>query len=71
MIFNGAIRDSHEFEVLDFGAKVVGLTAMPPLNDTTMKREAFVNFGGITFSTGDYVYADQDCVIVLNKPDHE
>lgn len=71
MIFNGAIRDSHEFEVLDFGAKVVGLTAMPPLNDTTMKREAFVSFGGITFSTGDYVYADQDCVIVLNKPDHE
>jgi regulator of RNase E activity RraA len=44
---------------------------MPPLHDTTMKRESFVSFGGITFSTGDYVYADQDCVIVLNKPDHE
>ena len=71
MIFNGAIRDSHEFEVLDFGVKVAGLTAMPPLHETQMERESFVNFGGITFNTGDYVYADQDCVIVLDKPDHE
>ena len=71
MIFNGAIRDSHEFEVLDFGVKVAGLTAMPPVHETQMERESFVNFGGITFNTGDYVYADQDCVIVLDKPDHE
>jgi regulator of ribonuclease activity A len=71
LVFNGAVRDSHEFEVLDFGVKVAGLTAMPPVKDTPMKREAFVNFGGIKFNTGDYVYADQDCVIVLDKPDHE
>jgi len=71
MIFNGAIRDSHEFEVLDFGVKVAGLTAMPPVHETQMERESLVNFGGITFNTGDYVYADQDCVIVLDKPDHE
>ena len=71
MIFNGAIRDSHEFEVLDFGVKVAGLTAMPPVHETPMERVSFVNFGGITFNTGDYVYADQDCVIVLDKPDHE
>ena len=44
---------------------------MPPVKDTPMKREALVNFGGIKFNTGHYVYADQDCVIVLDKPDHE
>ena len=71
MIFNGAIRDSHEFEVLDFGVKVAGLTAMPPVHETQMERVSFVKFGCITFNTGDYVYADQDCVIVLDKPDHE
>lgn len=53
------------------GVKVAGLTAMPPVHETPMKREPFVNFGGITFNTGDYVYADQNCVIVLDKPDHE
>jgi regulator of ribonuclease activity A len=71
MVFNGAIRDSHEFEVLDFGVKTLGLTAMPPHHVTPMVREASVTFGGIVFNTGDYLYADQDCVIVLDQPDHE
>ncbi len=70
LIFNGAIRDSHEFEVLDFGVKTLGTTAMPPVHSTPMKRAPFVSFGGIRISEGDYVYADQDCVIVLDKPDH-
>ena len=70
MVFNGAIRDSHEFEVLDFGVKTKGLTAMPPRHETPMKRENSLSLGGITINTGDYLYADQDCVIVLNKPDH-
>lgn len=71
LVFNGAIRDSHEFEVLDFGVKTLGLTAMPPRHETPMKKQAYVDFGGIRFQTGEYLYADQDCVIVLDKPDHE
>ena len=70
LVFNGAIRDSHEFEVLDFGVKTRGVTAMPPNHNTEMRREDFVTFGGIKFTTGHYLYADQDCVIVLEKPDH-
>lgn len=70
LIFNGAIRDSHEFEVLDFGVKTLGTTAMPPVHTTPITRQPFVSIGGIRISEGDYVYADQDCVIVLDKPDH-
>ncbi len=71
LVFNGAIRDSHEFEVLDFGVKTVGLTAMPPRHETSMEIQNYVEFGGIRFQAGEYLYADQDCVIVLDKPDHE
>ncbi|NQW01696.1 MAG: ribonuclease E activity regulator RraA [Rhodospirillales bacterium] len=71
LVFNGAIRDSHEFEVLDFGVKTLGLTAMPPRHTTPMVRETQLRFGGTVFNTGDYLYADQDCVIVLDQPDHE
>lgn len=71
LIFHGAIRDSHEFEVLDFGVKTLGLTAMPPRHDTEMTRQDYVSFGGIRFQNGDYLYADQDCVIVLDTQDHE
>ena len=70
LIFNGAIRDSHEFSGLDFGVKALGTTAMPPINDTTGKIDIQINFGNILIKPGDYLYADQDCVVLLENPDH-
>ena len=70
LVFNGAIRDSHEFTDLDFGVKALGTTAMPPSNEMAGVAGDVLNFGGIEFRPGDYLYADQDCVIVLDEPDH-
>lgn len=70
LIFNGAIRDGHEFAELDFGAKAVGSTAMRPRTDGIGRAGEAVVFGGIEIRPGDYVYADQDAVIVLDAPDH-
>jgi len=71
LVFNGAIRDSHEFCDLDFGVKALGTTAMPPRNDTTGKVGLSLVFGNIIFNPNDYLYADQDSVILLDGPDHE
>jgi len=71
MVFNGAIRDSHEFADLDFGVKAMGTTAMPPSNEMDGVAGDILNFGGIQFRSGAYLYADQDCVIVLDEPDHD
>ena len=70
LVFNGAIRDSHEFANLDFGVKALGTTAMPPANRTQGNINITVNFGNITFHPGDYLYADQDSIILLNNSDH-
>jgi len=70
-VINGVIRDSHEFAELDFGVKALGTTAMPPSNEAEGRVNDVVTFGGIQITPGDYIYADQDCVIVLDKPDHE
>lgn len=71
LVFNGAIRDSHEFAPLDFGVKAVGATAMPPRQNGLGRPGDTVTFGGISISPGDYLYADRDAVIVLAGPVHD
>ena len=71
LVFNGAIRDSHEFEALDFGVKATAATAMPPRRDGIGRADEALNFGGIVINPGDYVYADRDAVIVLSGPVHD
>ena len=70
LVFNGAIRDSHEFTDLDFGVKAVGATAMRPRTDGIGRQGEALVIGGITVRPGEYVYADRDAVIVLNAPVH-
>ncbi len=71
MIFNGAIRDSHEFAELDFGVKAIGTTAMPPRQAGSGRDNLAVYFGAVVFCPGDYIYADGDAVIVLKRPVHD
>ena len=71
LIFNGAIRDSHEFKDLDFGVKATLVTAMRPLRSQDEgQRDVTLNMGGIQIRSGEYCYADRDCVIVLDNPVH-
>lgn len=71
LVFNGAIRDSHEFEALDFGVKAIGATAMPPRRGAGGRVDEILNFGGIAIRPGDYLYADRDAVIVLEEAVHD
>lgn len=71
LVFNGAIRDSHEFADLDFGVKATATAAMPPRKNGIGRAGEVLNFGGIVFNPGDYLYADRDAVIVLPGPVHE
>lgn len=70
LVFNGAIRDSHEFAGLDFGVKALGVTAMPPRRGAGGRPGEPLNFGGIAIRPGDYLYADRDAVILLDGPVH-
>ncbi len=70
LIFNGCIRDQHEFEDLNIGVKAIGTTPMRPRTDGIGLEGVTVNFGNIIIEPGEYVYADADGVIVLAEPDH-
>ena len=71
LIFNGCIRDQHEFAELDFGVKAVGTSPMPPRQDGVGRAGEVLIFGNVDIHPGDYVYADVDGVIVLDGPVHE
>lgn len=71
LIFNGAIRDVHEFAELDFGTKALRCTAMRPRTDGIGKADVPLRFGGAAINPGDYIYADLDAVIVCKKQVHE
>ena len=70
LIYNGCIRDQHEFTDLDFGVKAIGTTPLRPRTDGIAKIGVPLCFGGIVINDGDYLYADADGVIVAAKPLH-
>ena len=70
LIYNGCIRDQHEFADLDFGVKAIGTTPQRPRHDGIAQAGVALYFGGVVFNEGDYVYADADGVIVAKGPLH-
>ena len=71
LVYNGCIRDQHEFADLDFGGKAIGTTPMRPRIDGIAKIGVPLYFGGIVINDGDYLYADVDGIIVAAKPLHD
>ncbi len=71
LVYNGCIRDQHEFADLDFGVKAIGATPMRPRTDGIAERGVALYFGGIVFNEGDYLYADADGVIVAPRKLHD
>jgi len=67
IIVNGCIRDSDVIETIDIG--VFALSSIPiksvkkGLGDTNVS----LNFMGITFNPGEYIYADQDGIVISKK----
>ena len=65
LVINGAIRDAVEIDAMDIGVKALG--TVPRRGERTGAGEVDVpvRFGGITFTPGHRLVADEDGVIVL------
>lgn len=65
LVINGAIRDAVEIDAMDIGIKALG--TVPRRGERTGAGEVDVpvHFGGITFTPGHRLVADEDGVIVL------
>ena len=67
VVINGAIRDSLGIDALALGVRALGATARRGWTQAEATEGAPVSFGGVTFATGDWIYADRDCVIVAES----
>ena len=64
IILNGYVRDIDETKNIDVGLFAIGTCPLRNFEKTQSKRDIELNFGGVNFNSGDYLYADNDGVII-------
>lgn len=64
----GCIRDSKAIDGMDLGIFALGTHPLKSIKKGVGERDLTVTFGGVAFVPGQYVYADEDGVIVSASP---
>jgi regulator of ribonuclease activity A len=68
VIVYGAIRDSRAIAQLPLGVWAMGTIPLKTVKRGEGQRDIPVTFGGVTFTPGHFVYADEDGMIVAPRP---
>lgn len=68
VIVNGCIRDSAAISDTAIGVKALGVHPLKTVKRNEGQRDVVVRFAGVTFTPGHYVYADEDGLLVSEKP---
>lgn len=68
IVLNGVVRDRAALEALDFGIKALGSNPMRSFADGDTEAGVTVSFGEVEFVPGQWVYSDEDGILVSNVP---
>jgi regulator of ribonuclease activity A len=68
VIIHGCIRDSAELAGMNLGLRALGTVPMRSEKRGAGERDVPVRFAGVTFRPGEFVYVDDDGIIVSAKP---
>jgi len=68
IVINGYIRDSVDIDKLDLGVIALGATPRRPLKNNDGAEGEVLHFANVTFRTGDYLYADEDGLLLSKTP---
>ena len=64
IIIYGCVRDVDEIMATDIGVQALGVHPIKTEKKGIGEIDIAVTFGGVTFNSGDYVYADNNGIIV-------
>lgn len=64
VVVNGCIRDSGVIGKIDIGVRAINTHPLKSVKKGAGDRDINVSFGGVTFKSGEWLYADEDGVIV-------
>jgi regulator of ribonuclease activity A len=67
LVINGCIRDSAEIAELTIGMRALSTSPRRSSKAGVGTRGIMLTFAGLTFTTGEYLYADEDGVLVANR----
>lgn len=67
IVMYGCIRDVDEISVLDLGVQALGTHPMKTDKKGIGERDLTVTFGGVAFRPGEYLYADNNGIIIAGK----
>ncbi len=68
VIINGCVRDSRELIDIDCGIFALGTMPRRSAKNGEGSRDQALVFGGVTWTPGHYVYADEDGVAIADRP---
>lgn len=64
VVILGAIRDSVAIGEMNFGVKALGVNAAKSSKEGVGEVDAVVEFGGVRFEPGHWIYCDEDGILV-------
>ena len=64
VVVNGAIRDSVAIGALNLGRKALGTNPAKSAKTGAGEADIPVTFGGVTFAPGQWLYSDEDGIVV-------
>ena len=67
IVVYGCIRDSADIDTLDIGVRAIDTHPLKTVKKGVGDPDIPVTFGGVTFTPGEWLYADADGVIVTSK----
>src|SRR5699024_7271843 len=67
VIINGCIRDAADLATMDLGVLALGKNPLKSQKRGNGATNVPVTFGGVSWKPGNYVYADEDGVIVAER----
>ena len=67
IVVYGCIRDSAVIAEMDIGVKALNTNPKKSVKKGVGERDIDIEFGGVSISAGDYLYADEDGVLLAKE----
>jgi len=67
IVVYGCIRDSDDISRIDLGLRALNTHPLKSIKKGIGERDVAVTFGGVTFRNGEWIYADNDGVVVSDQ----
>ncbi|EQC0199360.1 ribonuclease E activity regulator RraA [Serratia marcescens] len=68
IVVYGAVRQVDDLEELDIGIQAMAAIPAGAVSEDVGESDIRVNFGGVTFFSGDHLYADNTGIILSEDP---